>query len=59
METQTVKLPKALTNMMRKVMPWLVVATKHSQGEKDLGYPEIYATLTVVVLFCSLFLLLL
>jgi hypothetical protein len=41
METQTVKLPKALTNMMRKVMPWLVVATKHSQGKKDLGYPEI------------------
>ena len=37
METQTVKLPKALPIMLRKVMPGIVVATKYSQGKKDLG----------------------
>ena len=37
METQTVKLPKALQNMLQKVMPGFVVATKYSQGKKDLG----------------------
>ena len=39
METETVKLLKALTNMLRKVMLMVVVATKYSQGKKDLGDP--------------------
>ena len=39
METDTVKLLKALPNMLRKVMPTVVVATKYSQGKKDLGDP--------------------
>jgi hypothetical protein len=39
METETVKLPKALPNTLRKVMPTLVVATKLSQGKKDLEDP--------------------
>ena len=39
METETVKLLKALPNMLRKVMPTVVVATKYSQGKKDLGDP--------------------
>ena len=37
METETVKPPKVLPNMMRKVMPGFVVASKYSQGKKDLG----------------------
>jgi hypothetical protein len=37
METRTVKPLKALPNMLRKVMPRIVVATKLSQGKKDLG----------------------
>ena len=40
METRTVKPPKALPNMFRKVMPTLVVANKHSQDKKDLGDPK-------------------
>ena len=36
METETVKLLKALPNMLRNVMPAVVVATKYSQGKKDL-----------------------
>ena len=39
METETVKLLKALPNMLRNVMPTVVVATKYSQGKKDLGDP--------------------
>ena len=39
METETVKLLKALPNMLRKVMPTVVVATKYSQGKKDLEDP--------------------
>ena len=39
METETVKLLKALPNMLRKVMPTVVVATKYSQGKKDLRDP--------------------
>ena len=39
METETVKPPKVLPNMLRKVMPGFVVATKYSQGKKDLGDP--------------------
>ena len=39
METQTVKLQKALPNMVWQVMPMLVVVPKLSQGEKDLGDP--------------------
>ena len=39
METETVKLLKALPNMLQKVMPMVVVATKYSQGKKDLGDP--------------------
>ena len=39
METETVKLLKALPNMLWKVMPTVVVATKYSQGKKDLGDP--------------------
>ena len=39
METKTVKLLKALPNMLWKVMPMVVVATKYSQGKKDLGDP--------------------
>ena len=39
MESETVKPPKALINMSRKVMPAFVVATKLSQGEKDLEDP--------------------
>ena len=39
METETVKLLKALPNMLRKVMPTVVVAAKYSQGKKDLGDP--------------------
>ena len=41
MESETVKPPKALINMSRKVMPALVVATKLSQGEKDLEDPYV------------------
>ena len=40
METRTVKPPKALPNTLRKVMPRVVVATKLSQGIKDLGNPK-------------------
>ena len=40
METRTVKPPKALPNTFRKVMPTLVIASKHSQGKKDLGDPK-------------------
>jgi hypothetical protein len=40
METETVKLPKALPNTLREVMPTLVVATKLSQAKKDLGNPK-------------------
>ena len=47
METRTVKLRKALPNMSRKIMPTVVVATKYSQGEKDLGDPEICPSLIV------------
>ena len=39
MKTETVKLLKALPNMLRKVMQTVVVATKYSQGKKDLGDP--------------------
>ena len=39
METETVKLLKALPNMLRKVMLTVVVATKYSQGIKDLRDP--------------------
>ena len=39
METETVKLLKALPNMLWKVMPTVVVATKYSQGKKDLRDP--------------------
>ena len=39
METETVKPPKVLPNMMRKVMPEFVATTKYFQGEKDLGDP--------------------
>ena len=39
METETVKLLKALPNMLRKVMPTVVVATKYSQVKKDLRDP--------------------
>ena len=38
METETVKLLKALRNMLRKVM-LTVVATKYSQVKKDLRDP--------------------
>ena len=40
METETVKLLKALPNMLWKVMPMVVVATKYSQGKKDLRDPH-------------------
>ena len=40
METRTVKPPKALPNTLRKVMPRVVVATKLSQGIKDLENPK-------------------
>ena len=40
MESETVKPPKALPNTLRKVMPTVVVATKLSQGKKDLGNPK-------------------
>ena len=40
MESETVKPLKALTNTLRKVMPTVVVATKLSQGKKDLGNPK-------------------
>ena len=39
METETVKPPKVLPNMSRKVMPGFVVVTRYSQGKKDLGDP--------------------
>ena len=39
METETVKLLKALPNMLQKVMPTVVVVTKYSQGKKDLRDP--------------------
>ena len=39
MESETVKPPKALINMSRKVMPAFVVATKLSQGEKGPRRP--------------------
>ena len=39
METETVKLLKALPNMLRKVMPTVVVSTKYSKGKKDLWDP--------------------
>ena len=39
METETVKLLKALPNMLWKVMLMVVVATKYSQGKKDLRDP--------------------
>ena len=39
METETVKLLKALPNMLRKVMPMVVVANKYSQRKKDLVAP--------------------
>ena len=39
METKTVKLLKALPNMLQKVMPMVVVANKYSQKKKDLGDP--------------------
>ena len=39
METETVKLLKALPNMLRKVMPTVVVANKYSQRKKDLRDP--------------------
>ena len=39
METETVELLKALPNMLRKVMPTVVVANKYSQRKKDLGDP--------------------
>ena len=34
METKTVKLLKALPNMLQKVMPTVVVATKYYQGKR-------------------------
>ena len=39
METETVKLLKALPNMLRKVMPTVVVATKYSQGKRTSETP--------------------
>ena len=42
MEAETVKLLKALgplPNMLRKMMPMVVVPTKYSQGKKDLWDP--------------------
>ena len=39
METETVKLLKALQNMLRKVMPTVVVVNKYSQRKKDLRDP--------------------
>ena len=39
METETVKPLKVLPNMLRKVMPGFIVATRYSQGKKDLGDP--------------------
>ena len=42
MESETVKPPKTLPNTLRKVMPTVVVATKLSQGKKDLGNPKYY-----------------
>ena len=40
MESETVKPPKALPNTLRDVMPTVVVATKLSQGKKDLENPK-------------------
>ena len=39
METETVKLLKALPNMLQKVMLTVVVVTKYSQGKKELRDP--------------------
>ena len=39
METETVKLLKALPNMLWNVMLMVLVATKYSQGKKDLRDP--------------------
>ena len=39
METETVKLLKALPNMLWKVMPMVVVATKYSQGKRTSETP--------------------
>ena len=39
METRTVKPPKALPNIFRKVMPRVVDAAKHSQGKKGPQRP--------------------
>ena len=40
METRTVKLPKPLPNMLRQVMPMIVVVLKLSRGSKDLRDPK-------------------
>ena len=58
METETVKLLKTLPNMLRKVMLTVVVATKYSQGKKDLRDPYTMAPIGlnlsfVILYFCA------
>ena len=52
METETVKLLKALPNILRNVMLTVVVATKYSQGKKDLGDPYTMAPYRFEFEFC-------
>ena len=55
METETVKLLKALPNMLWKVMLMVVVATKYSQGKKDLRDPYTMAPILLNLSFIILY----
>ena len=55
METETVKLLKALPNMLWKVMLTVVVATKYSQGIKDLRDPILWHPIGLNLSFIILY----